>query len=85
MWRQDLYQYCVVEITISITDTGVGISADQIKKLGEPFYTTKASGNGLGLMVSYKILQNHKGKIGVNSVPGEGTEFIISFPVKLNN
>ena len=46
---------------ISIEDTGVGIPPERLKKLGEPFYTTKKTGNGLGLMVSFKIIEGHKG------------------------
>ncbi|WP_078429349.1 ATP-binding protein [Alkalihalobacterium alkalinitrilicum] len=40
---------------------------EQVKRLGEPFFTTKHNGNGFGLMVSYKIIQNHKGTINVKS------------------
>ncbi|WP_099353192.1 ATP-binding protein [Fredinandcohnia onubensis] len=67
------------EISITIKDEGIGMKADQIKKLGEPFFTTKQNGNGLGLMVSYKIIQNHKGTIQVNSQLNQGTTFFISF------
>ncbi|MCC3355946.1 ATP-binding protein [Bacillus sp. REN16] len=66
-------------ILISIKDDGVGMDADQVKKLGEPFFTTKQDGNGLGLMVSYKIIQNHKGTITVNSQLNQGTTFLITF------
>jgi PAS domain S-box-containing protein len=66
-------------ILITIKDHGVGMESEQIKKLGEPFFTTKDNGNGLGLMVSYKIIQNHKGTIHVESQLNQGTTFIISF------
>ena len=69
-------------ILITIKDHGVGIEPEQIKRLGEPFFTTKQRGNGLGLMVSYKIIQNHKGTIHVESQLNEGTTFIISFANK---
>ncbi|WP_419881918.1 ATP-binding protein [Peribacillus sp. B-H-3] len=64
---------------IIIKDHGVGISEQEVKKLGEPFFTTKTGGNGLGLMVSYKIIQNHKGMISVHSELNKGTSFKISF------
>ncbi|MBU8919346.1 PAS domain-containing protein [Bacillus sp. FJAT-29953] len=66
-------------IIITIKDEGIGMETEQIKKLGEPFFTTKQEGNGLGLMVSYKIIQNHKGSIHVNSNLNQGTTFTISF------
>ncbi|PLT29114.1 ATP-binding protein [Peribacillus deserti] len=69
------------ELVISIQDNGIGMSKDQIKKLGEPFYTTKPYGNGLGLMVSYKIIQNHHGNISVKSEKNQGTLFQLSFPL----
>lgn len=66
-------------ILITIEDNGVGMGEEQVKKLGEPFFTTKQDGNGLGLMVSYKIIQNHKGTINVKSEQNHGTTFNISF------
>ena len=60
-------------IHIEIKDQGGGISKDKIKKLGEPFYTTKERGTGLGLMVSFKIIKEHKGSVQVESIVGEGT------------
>lgn len=66
-------------IQITIKDNGVGMTEEQVKKLGEPFFTTKQDGNGLGLMVSYKIIQNHNGTIKVSSQKGLGTSFTISF------
>lgn len=68
------------EIKVSIKDTGVGMSEEHIQKLGVPFYTTKSDGNGLGLMVSYKIVHNHRGQIEVSSQVNEGTCFTITFP-----
>ncbi|KQC48303.1 Two-component sensor histidine kinase [Geobacillus stearothermophilus] len=69
-------------VRISITDQGVGIPKDKIKKLGEPFYTTKERGTGLGLMVSYKIIEEHQGKIDVESEVGVGTTFHITLPIE---
>lgn len=67
-------------VVIFIKDTGIGMSAEQVKKIGEPFYTTKPSGNGLGLMVSFKIIQDHQGIIDVESELNKGTKFIITLP-----
>ncbi|MGG3468877.1 PAS domain-containing protein [Neobacillus pocheonensis] len=69
-------------VQISIQDTGVGIPKDKLKKLGEPFYTTKKTGNGLGLMVSFKIIESHNGKVFVESEPNKGTTFNILLPAK---
>jgi len=68
---------------IRIRDSGSGMTPDQMKKLFEPFYTTKpvGKGTGLGLHVAYKIIQAHGGRIDVASKPGEGTEFTLRVPV----
>jgi two-component system, sporulation sensor kinase E len=68
-------------IQISIRDQGTGIPKDKIKKLGEPFYTTKEKGTGLGLMVSYRIIEEHNGSIEVESEEGIGTLFRIKLPL----
>lgn len=69
-------------VQISIQDTGVGIPAEKLKKLGEPFFTTKKNGNGLGLMVSFKIIESHNGKVFIESEPNKGTTFNIVLPEK---
>ncbi|EKN66414.1 two-component sensor histidine kinase [Neobacillus bataviensis LMG 21833] len=69
------------QIQIIIKDEGCGISKEKIKKLGEPFYTTKDRGTGLGLMVSYRIIDEHNGTINVKSEEGMGTIFYINLPV----
>ncbi|WP_019242511.1 MULTISPECIES: PAS domain S-box protein [Bacillus] len=67
-------------IKVSITDEGIGISKERLKKLGEPFYTTKERGTGLGLMVSYKIIEEHEGIVEVESAESVGTTFTILLP-----
>lgn len=64
-------------VRISIQDTGIGISAENLDKLFTPFFTTKEKGVGLGLAVSYGIIERHGGKIEVESAVGEGTTFTL--------
>ncbi|HLO12120.1 MAG TPA: ATP-binding protein [Pseudoneobacillus sp.] len=64
-------------IFIRVIDEGKGIPSDKLAKLGEPFYTTKENGTGLGLMVCYKIIENHLGQLNVHSELNEGTTFEI--------
>jgi two-component system, NtrC family, sensor kinase len=66
---------------LTVADTGPGIAAVHLPHLFEPFYTTKPSGTGLGLAVSYGIIQDHLGTIDVRSTPGQGATFILSFPI----
>jgi PAS domain S-box-containing protein len=67
-------------IRLLVADTGAGIPAEDISKVFDPFYTTKRTGTGLGLSVSYGIIQEHGGTVDVQSKPDAGTTFIISFP-----
>ncbi|HHX75581.1 MAG TPA: hypothetical protein GX699_11815, partial [Firmicutes bacterium] len=59
---------------------GCGMEEAQLAKIFDPFYTTKEQGTGLGLTISYRIIENHGGKIAVESTPGLGTTFIIELP-----
>ena len=70
-------------VMVSISDTGPGISPEQLKKIFDPFFTTKpvGEGTGLGLSITHGIIERHGGKIEVESAPGNGTTFIISLPV----
>lgn len=70
-------------VTVSIKDSGPGISPDQQKKIFDPFFTTKpvGEGTGLGLSISHGIIERHGGKIEVASAPGMGTTFTVSLPV----
>ncbi|PZD95431.1 hypothetical protein DNH61_12920 [Paenibacillus sambharensis] len=67
-------------VYIRIADEGTGIPADKLDKLGQPFYSTKEKGTGLGLMVSYNIIENHNGSIEVTSELGHGTVFTVVLP-----
>jgi PAS domain S-box-containing protein len=69
------------EIRISVCDTGVGISEENLKKIFEPYFTTRETGSGLGLTLVFKIIREHQGEISVESREGEGTNFEISLPV----
>jgi two-component system, sporulation sensor kinase E len=71
-------------IAFHCTDQGCGIPEDRIPRLGEPFYTTKEKGTGLGLMVSFKIIENHRGQLQIQSELNVGTTVSIYFPVAAN-
>jgi CheY-like chemotaxis protein len=68
---------------VRITDDGPGMDEETRMRIFEPFYTTKApgSGTGLGMAITYGIVQGHHGDISVQSTPGEGTQFTISLPL----
>jgi PAS domain S-box-containing protein len=69
-------------VEIEISDTGSGIPRENLHRIFDPFFTTKSSGRGtgLGLSVSYGIIQEHSGKVDVRSTQGKGTSFRIEFP-----
>ncbi len=66
--------------TITVADTGRGIPEDQLKKIFEPFFTTRQKGTGLGLALVHKTVQEHGGRISVESVLNEGTRVIMELP-----
>ena len=66
---------------ITIADTGQGIAREDRDKIFNPFYTTKTGGTGLGLAIVYRIIEDHRGTIIVDSVPGKGTQFSIRLPI----
>ncbi|GAB4284832.1 MAG: ATP-binding protein [Deferrisomatales bacterium] len=69
-------------VEVRIRDTGCGIAPENLPKIFDPFFTTKDNGGtGLGLSVSYGIVQNHGGSVDVESAPGHGTTFVIRLPL----
>ena len=72
-------------VIITFSDTGLGISEENIGKVFEPFFTTKkeGKGTGLGLWVSYGIIKSFQGDIKINSKVDQGTTFIISLPIQV--
>jgi len=69
------------QIRVTIKDSGTGILPEHLDHLFEPFFTTKSSGTGLGLAVTKRIFQEHRGDITVESKPGEGASFHILLPL----
>lgn len=72
------------KVNVSIGDTGVGMTPEQISRLGTPYYSTKEKGTGLGMMVTFTIIKKMNGKIKINSEIGKGTEYLFSFPMSKN-
>lgn len=69
-------------VILEVVDTGVGISADKLTRVFDAYYTTKADGNGLGLLIVLRILRAHGGRVDVASAPGKGTTVTLRFPQK---
>lgn len=69
------------QVQIIFADTGIGIPPEMLDRIFDPFTTTKNSGSGLGLFVSYGIIEGHHGSIKVDSTPNKGTTFTVSLPV----
>uniref|UniRef100_A0A7V3RHE8 histidine kinase n=1 Tax=candidate division WOR-3 bacterium TaxID=2052148 RepID=A0A7V3RHE8_UNCW3 len=67
-------------IIVKISDNGPGIPKQLLKKVFEPYFTTKKSGTGLGLFIAHKIIQEHNGRISIKSQEGKGTAFTIILP-----
>ena len=74
------------EVQVKISDTGVGIPRENMRKIFDPGFTTKGIGvgTGLGLSICYKIIQDHRGRIAVESEVGRGTTFTITLPVSIS-
>jgi PAS domain S-box-containing protein len=73
------------KISITVKDNGCGISKERLEKIGEPFYSSKEKGTGLGLTVSFKIVQSHNGTINFDSEIGTGTLVNITLPMLQNS
>jgi two-component system, sporulation sensor kinase E len=73
-WQSELY------VSVSFNDTGGGISQDQMSKLFQPYYTTKSSGSGLGLLIVRRIVREHGGEIEIESNEGKGMRVTIHLP-----
>lgn len=69
-------------VAVSVQDSGPGIPAEKMKNIFSPFFTTKDKGTGLGLAVSYRIIQDHGGDIQVDSEPGQGCRFTFYLPLE---
>lgn len=67
-------------IRIVVRDTGCGMSSDEVARIFEPFYTSKAGGTGLGLALVRRIVEAHEGSVHVVSAPGRGTSFVLDLP-----
>jgi len=70
-------------VRVTVSDTGAGISAENLPRIFDPFFTTKSSdrsGAGLGLSFVHRIVEDNGGTIAVESTPGAGTKFTLTFP-----
>lgn len=71
------------EVLITVTDNGIGMSEDRVQRLGEPYYSNKEKGTGLGLMLCFRIIQHHNGSIIINSSKNEGTSVEVRLPIQV--
>ena len=70
-------------VRVTVADTGAGISAENLPRIFDPFFTTSASdrvGSGLGLSFVHRVVEDNGGTIAVESTPGTGTKFVLTFP-----
>jgi PAS domain S-box-containing protein len=67
-------------VEVAVEDTGRGIHAADLERIFDPFFTTKSTGTGLGLSITHSIVHEHGGTIDVDSTPGQGTRFVLTFP-----
>jgi len=82
IWVTTAFKRYRERVDISVSDTGKGISEDDLSRVFDPFFTTKEKGNGLGLAITHGIIEQHNGAIDVSSKLGRGTTFTIKFPLK---
>ena len=69
-------------VEVLITDSGIGIASDNLDRIFQPFFTTKSQGTGLGLAIAARVIEQHRGRITVDSAPGRGTTFTITLPAE---
>jgi len=69
-------------VAITFTDSGGGISPENMSKIFEPYFSTKASGTGLGLLIVRRIVREHGGEIDLSSTEGKGLTFVIRLPMQ---
>ena len=67
-------------VWVRIKDNGGGMDPETQKKIFRPFYTSKSNGTGLGLAITRKLVDAHNGRVELHSTPGQGTEFVLTFP-----
>ncbi|MFH1783231.1 MAG: ATP-binding protein [Candidatus Omnitrophota bacterium] len=72
-----------LSVEVNVIDTGKGIPKDALERIFEPFHTTEKSGMGLGLTISRRIIEQHKGNIGIKSEPGSGTTVTVKLPIEI--
>jgi signal transduction histidine kinase len=68
-------------LEVSVSDTGVGLAPEQLERLFQPFFTTKAHGIGLGLPITRRLVEDHRGYLLVESQPGYGATFSVRLPI----
>lgn len=71
-------------VKVTITDSGIGMPANVVEKIFDPYFSTKQAGSGLGLAISHSIITKHNGHLAVKSTPGIGTSFSIFLPASVN-
>ena len=69
------------EVVVTFADTGAGISEEDVSRIFDPYFTTKQKGSGLGLMIVYKVISDHGGRIEVESNKGTGTRLKVFLPI----
>lgn len=74
--------YTELQVILEISDNGHGISAENLQKISEPYFSTKQTGNGLGMMIVERILQEHRATLTIQSIVERGTKVTIIFPLK---
>jgi signal transduction histidine kinase len=75
-----VYDETTCAIHVTVIDTGKGIDTAVLSKIFQPFFTTKSKGTGLGLAISKRLIEDHGGKISIESSKGKGSTFVISLP-----